>query len=130
MAKLALVVDDDADVVELLRHVLGYGGFEMRVAPNGREALRLAALHPPGVILLDIMMPGMDGATVLAEFRRQHALDQTRIIMLTAKDDRAAREEAYRLGADDYVTKPFHPRDLLEKIGAKPQSGARPRIDQ
>lgn len=100
-----LAVDDDPDLLSLLELVFRREGYEVIVAPDGAAALELVDSEGPDVILLDLMMPAMDGFTVLQRLRRR--VRSPRVVCLTAKGGRMDRERAWRLGVDEYVTKPF-----------------------
>lgn len=115
MANTIMVVDDEERLVSLLEVYLSQEGFRVLKASNGREALFLARQEKPDLIVLDIMMPEMDGY----EFMRLHHKERaTPIILLTAKVDKDDKVIGLELGADDYVTKPFRPRELLARIRA------------
>jgi two-component system, OmpR family, alkaline phosphatase synthesis response regulator PhoP len=116
MMKRVLVVDDDLDVSLLVRKVGESAGAQISVAPNGREALRMAIRDKPDLIFLDIMMPGMDGVMVLAELRRRPELNGTKVVMLTAKSSRKDAVETHNIGADDYIVKPFTTKQILDRI--------------
>jgi DNA-binding response OmpR family regulator len=90
--------------------------FDLDEAIDGREALSIAAVRPPDVVVLDVMMPGMDGYEVCRAMRADSAFASTRIIVLTAKSSPTAREEAMRAGADAFFTKPFSPLDLIDIV--------------
>jgi DNA-binding response OmpR family regulator len=115
MALHVLIVDDDARLFELLESYLGQNGVTARSAPDGQTALRLLAQHSVDAVLLDVMMPGMDGLNVLRKIR-EHSL--VPVIMLTAKGDETDRVVGLELGADDYLPKPFSPRELLARLRA------------
>ena len=102
--KKALVIEDDKNIAELLRLYLEKDGFEVSIASDGGQGLRLAGEVEPDVILLDIMLPVMDGWQVCKEIRRN---SQVPIIMLTAKGETFDKVSGLEMGADDYVTKPF-----------------------
>lgn len=123
-----LVIDDDPAVTSVLRRGLAYEGFTVDVAPSGEEGLAHVRDHPPALIILDIMMPGMDGLEVLRRLRV--AGDPIPILMLTAKD--APQDEVTGLGqgADDYVVKPFTFEVLLARIQAllRRQEAGRPSL--
>jgi DNA-binding response OmpR family regulator len=108
-----LVVDDEQVIRQFLRTGLRYEGFEVHEAADGGEALRMAAHLRPDVVVLDLMMPGMDGFEVC---RRLRGRSDLAIIMLTAKDELRDRVEGLDLGADDYLVKPFHFEELLSRI--------------
>ena len=115
MAKTILVVDDEERLVSLVKAYLEQGGFKVVTAKNGRDALFVARQEKPDLILLDVMMPEMDGH----EFMRVHRQERnTPIILLTAKIEEDDKVLGLELGADDYVTKPFSPRELLARIRA------------
>ena len=100
-----LVVDDDPAVTSMLKRGLSYEGYAVLVASAGHEGLELAREHPPDLVILDVMMPGMDGLQVLERLRAADA--QLPILLLTARDAPADQIKGLGLGADDYVTKPF-----------------------
>jgi two-component system alkaline phosphatase synthesis response regulator PhoP/two-component system response regulator VicR len=116
MAERILIVDDDATMVNLLSTILEIDGFVTRKALSGREALEELAKELPDLVLLDIMMPEMDGFEVLARLRDNPATERLPIIMLTARTDDKDIFEGWRRGADEYVTKPFDPRELVMTI--------------
>ena len=115
MTLQVLIVDDDARLFELLESYLQQNGVNARSAPDGPTALRLLESTPVDALLLDVMMPGMDGLSVLRKIRETSDLP---IIMLTAKGDETDRVVGLELGADDYLAKPFSPRELLAKTSA------------
>ena len=110
-----LVVDDEDSIVQLIAYNLRRGGYTVVTANNGEEALRLAHADPPDLVVLDVMLPGMDGFDVCKELRRD--LDVP-IVMLTARGEEIDRVVGFEIGADDYVTKPFSPRELVGRIKA------------
>jgi two-component system response regulator MprA len=111
-----LIVDDDTKLLKMLQRTLLYEGFRVFSATNGNEALAEALAHRPDVVVLDWMMPGLDGLGVLARLRT--AGDRTLILMLTARDAVESRVEGLESGADDYLVKPFAPAELLARIHA------------
>jgi two-component system, OmpR family, alkaline phosphatase synthesis response regulator PhoP len=113
-----LVVDDDPDILELLSYNLKKEGYEVREAGNGKEALKLAPGFRPDLILLDVMMPEMDGITTCQEMRRIPSLKQSYIIFLTARIEEYSEIAGFSAGADDYITKPIKPGALLSRIQA------------
>jgi CheY-like chemotaxis protein len=117
MGQRVLVVDDDDAIIHFVTTALTAHGFEVAAAPNAREALRMAARDSPDVILLDIMMPGMDGTGVLAELRRKESFDATRVVMMSARDAPRDIQESSRIGADAYITKPFSIQTLVDSCG-------------
>jgi DNA-binding response OmpR family regulator len=110
-----LVVDDEPSIVELVRFNLEREGFATDVASDGREALAAARQGKPDIIVLDVMLPGMDGYEVCRVIRQESSVP---IIMLTAKTDEIDRVLGLELGADDYVVKPFSPRELVARVRA------------
>ena len=110
-----LVVDDEDSVRELIELYLKKEGFEVIHARDGREALRLNGQHHPDLIVLDLMLPGLDGWEVCRQIRSSH---QVPIIMLTARTEEVDRIVGLELGADDYVVKPFSPRELVARVKA------------
>ncbi|MGB1251581.1 MAG: response regulator transcription factor [Candidatus Promineifilaceae bacterium] len=115
MAKTILVVDDEARLVSLVKAYLQQAGFRVVTAHNGREALFVARDERPDLIVLDIMMPELDGH----DFMRLHRKERnTPIILLTAKVEENDRILGLELGADDYVTKPFSPREIVARVKA------------
>jgi DNA-binding response OmpR family regulator len=116
MGNLVLIADDDADIVRFVALNLQLEGFDVVVADNGRDALDKALDVRPSLILLDTMMPGMDGYEVCARLRDQRPDADIPVIMLTAKSLEADRAMAFTAGADDWVTKPFDPGDLVTKV--------------
>jgi two-component system, OmpR family, alkaline phosphatase synthesis response regulator PhoP len=110
-----LVVDDEPSVIDLLAYNLRKAGYEVLLAANGREALRLADQYKPDLILLDLMLPEVDGLDVCRELRKTSAVP---IIMLTARGEEIDRVVGLELGADDYVSKPFSVRELIARIKA------------
>jgi len=113
-----LVVEDEADLQELLRFNLERDGFEVFTADTGEEAVKLAPMKKPDLILLDLMLPRMDGLDVCRRLKADPALDSTPIIMVTAKGEDADVVAGLELGADDYITKPFSPRILMARVRA------------
>jgi DNA-binding response OmpR family regulator len=114
----ALVVDDDPDVCDLVRYKLEQSGFDVRRASDGDQALREVEAEIPDLVLLDIMMPGMSGLEVLERWRANGATEKLPVIMLTAKAQENDVERGFELGADDYVIKPFSPRELARRVTA------------
>jgi two-component system OmpR family response regulator len=116
---LVLAVDDEEHITELLAMGLGFNGFEVERASTGRAALAAVEARRPDLIILDVMMPDLGGLEV-AKRLRQNERESTRIpiIFLTAKDTTADKVEGLRLGADDYVTKPFSIEELIERVKA------------
>ena len=132
MKSKILVVEDEPDAIDLLTFNLKNAGFEICTAMDGAEALKKARLTAPDLILLDIMLPEVDGLEVCKILRRDPVTAGVPIIMLTAKAAEIDRIVGLELGADDYVTKPFSPRELLlriKKLLARHQSPAE-KLDQ
>ena len=118
MAKI-LVVDDEEPIQELLRFNLEKEGYLVCVAKDGQEALKHVKNDQPDLIVLDLMLPGMDGLEVCRKLRSNPKFQQIPIIMLTAKGEEIDKVLGLELGADDYMTKPFSPRELLARIKAR-----------
>jgi DNA-binding response OmpR family regulator len=116
MGNLVLIADDDRDIVRFVALNLRLEGFEVVVANDGQDALDKALDVRPSLILLDTMMPRMNGYEVCSRLRDQRPDAQIPVIMLTAKSLEADRSMAYLAGADDWVTKPFDPADLVCKV--------------
>ncbi|WP_444684005.1 response regulator transcription factor [Alkalicoccus luteus] len=116
MAQRLLVVDDEESILTLLQFNLEQGGFEVTTAMDGKEALGKALDEQFDLIVLDLMLPGMDGMEVCKELRQSKV--QTPILMLTAKGDEFDKVLGLELGADDYLTKPFSPREVTARIRA------------
>ena len=115
MSKKALIVEDDINIAELLKIYLQKDGFETENAYDGKKAVELAEKFRPDIILLDIMLPLMDGWQVCREVRKN---SQVPIIMLTAKGESMDKVSGLEMGADDYVTKPFDPKELIARVHA------------
>jgi two-component system alkaline phosphatase synthesis response regulator PhoP len=113
-----LVVDDEADIVELIKYNLEKEGFEVKTANDGQTAVEKAKKFEPDAILLDIMMPEMDGVEACHQIRNIPNLDGTYIIFLTARVEEYSEVAAFEAGADDYITKPVKPRALISRINA------------
>jgi DNA-binding response OmpR family regulator len=116
MNRRVLVVDDDQDIRRMVEKILGTAGYAVSVAKDGQSGLTLAKAERPDLILLDVMMPGIDGMAVLAEFRRTKELAHTKVIMLTAKSQPSDKAASARVGADLHVIKPFTYRQLLHAV--------------
>ena len=114
--KKILVVDDSQDALNILEAVLKRGGFKVQVVSNGEEALRKIRKFPPDLVLLDMMMPKMDGLEVCRILKGDPGLSHIPILMLSAKDDPALHERALQVGASAFIEKPVHPREVLRKI--------------
>jgi DNA-binding response OmpR family regulator len=116
MKRSVLVVDDEPNIVLSLDFLLKQAGYEVRVARSGEEAMKAAAERIPDLIVLDVMLPALDGYHVCETIRADPKLRSVRILMLTAKSRDVEREKALALGADDYMTKPFSTRELVERV--------------
>ena len=115
MSKTIMVVDDEKRLVSLVESYLIQEGYRVVTADNGKEALPVASREKPDLIILDIMMPEMDGYAFMREHRKEF---ETPIILLTARVDDNERVIGLELGADDYITKPFRPRELVARVRA------------
>lgn len=113
-----LVVDDEPDIVELLQYNLERAGYEVKSAANGQEAIDMSRSFLPNLILMDIMMPKMDGVETSRLLREMPELSETYIIFLTARVEEYSEVAAFDVGADDYIIKPIKPRALISRIGA------------
>ncbi len=111
-----LIVEDEQDLLELLRFNLDREGFEVHTAETGEDGLKVLRRARPSLMVLDLMLPGMDGLEVCRQVRQDAALKDTSIIMLTAKGEESDIVRGLEMGADDYVTKPFSPRVLVARI--------------
>jgi len=117
--KRILVIEDDPDIALSLRLKLEReGGFEVETAKDGADGLRLAIDHPPDLVMLDVNLPGMNGFEVCRHLRKDPATAATPVIMLTARIDESDRVAGLDFGADDYITKPFSPKEALARIRA------------
>jgi DNA-binding response OmpR family regulator len=116
MAKRILVIEDEPHVLAVIRKRLETKGYEVVAAVDGREGLRQARCAKPDLIVLDLILPGMDGFQLCALFKRDDSLRQTPILMLTARTQESDIERGIALGANAYMTKPFKPDDLLRQI--------------
>ena len=116
MSKTILIVDDEAYIVTSLEYVMQSAGFEVAVAYDGEEALEKVAEVVPALVILDLMMPKLDGFEVCQKIRENPLWKDIRIIILTAKGRDTERKKGMSLGADDYMTKPFSTRDILNRV--------------
>jgi two-component system alkaline phosphatase synthesis response regulator PhoP len=127
MGPKVLLVDDEVDILELLKYNLEQEGMQVRTAQNGKEAIELARAERPDLIVLDIMMPGMDGVEVCAQLRRMPEFNNTLITFLTARGEDYSQIAGFDAGADDYITKPVRPKVFVSKVKALlKRSGDRP----
>jgi DNA-binding response OmpR family regulator len=113
-----LIVEDDADIAQLLVHYLEKAGFSTEVLSSGREALAAIAVRPPDLLILDLMLPQVDGLEVCRIARSNQATASIPIIMLTARGEESDRIVGLELGADDYIAKPFSPNELVARVRA------------
>ena len=118
-----LVVEDEADVAEMIRYNLGKEGYDVRLAGNGTDALRLAKEAKPDVILLDIMVPQLNGWEICRRLKQDRETVAIPVIMVTGRVEEGDKVLGFEMGADDYVTKPFSPRELLARVRAVTRRG-------
>jgi two-component system phosphate regulon response regulator PhoB len=116
--KRILLIEDDRDIVELVRYNLEREGFQVAAATDGATGLAQIRKTPPDILLLDLMLPKLSGLEICREIRRDQALNRLPILMLTARGEEADRVVGLEMGADDYVTKPFSPRELGARVKA------------
>lgn len=116
MTHSVLVVDDEPNILLSLEFLVKQAGFEVRVARDGEAALSAIEEDRPDLVLLDVMMPNRDGYDVCQTIRADPRLKDVKIIMLTAKGREVEREKGIALGADDYITKPFSTREVIDKV--------------
>jgi DNA-binding response OmpR family regulator len=115
---LVLVADDNDDILALVTFRLERAGYAVIQARDGEEALRLAAEHRPGLAILDLMMPRLDGYEVTRGIRGDPAIADMPIVLLTARSQEADVARGFDVGADDYIRKPFSPQELVSRISA------------
>ncbi|HUO52154.1 MAG TPA: response regulator transcription factor [Gemmatimonadaceae bacterium] len=113
-----LVVDDEPDIVALVAYHLAKAGYRVSTAATGPDALRAAREERPALVILDLMLPGMSGFDVLEKLRAHDATRDVAVLMLTARKEEPDRVRGLTLGADDYLTKPFSPAELVLRVGA------------
>ena len=118
-----LVVEDEADVAEMIRYNLGKEGYDVRVAANGTDALRQVKDARPDVILLDIMVPHLNGWEICRRLKQDRETVAIPVIMVTGRVEEGDKVLGFEMGADDYVTKPFSPRELLARVRAVTRRG-------
>jgi two-component system alkaline phosphatase synthesis response regulator PhoP len=128
IAPKVLLVDDEQDIVDLLKYNLEREGYAVSTALNGRDALKLAKSERPDLIVLDIMMPGMDGVEVCNQLRQLPEFKRTLITFLTARSEDYSQIAGFEAGADDFITKPVRPKVFVSKVKAllKRAGGDRP----
>jgi two-component system phosphate regulon response regulator PhoB len=112
------VVEDEPDIAEVLEYNLQKEGYEVEIAHRGDTALEAIRRDPPDLLILDLMLPGLDGLELTRALRRQSQTSQVPILMLTAKGDEVDRIVGFELGADDYIAKPFSPREVVLRVKA------------
>jgi DNA-binding response OmpR family regulator len=120
-----LVADDEGDIRDLLTFKLGQAGYTVQAVGNGTQALAAIEANPPDLAVLDFMMPGLSGIDVLRKIREDGRLSGVRVILLTARARDADVDAGFVTGADDYIIKPFSPRELLHRVNtvlARPRS--------
>lgn len=118
MSDTILIVDDEKDIVDLLSYNLAKAGYRVEKAYDGAEALRLAQARAPQLVILDLMLPGMDGLEVCRRMRGEARMRSVPILMLTAKSEETDKVVGLEVGADDYLTKPFSPREMVARVRA------------
>ncbi|MGH9794991.1 MAG: response regulator [Candidatus Acidiferrales bacterium] len=116
--KRVLIIEDDRDIVELVRYNLAQEGFQVAAVGDGSSGLAQIRKSPPDLLILDLMLPKLSGLEICKAVRREQSLNRLPILMLTARGDESDRVVGLELGADDYVTKPFSPRELVARIKA------------
>ncbi len=128
LAQKVLLVDDEQDIVDLLKYNLEREGYHVLTALNGKDAIKLAKANRPDLIVLDIMMPGMDGVEVCMQLRQLQEFKSTVITFLTARGEDYSQIAGFEAGADDYITKPVRPKVFVSKVKAllKRSSAERP----
>ena len=125
-----LIVEDEKDIAELVAYNLKKAGFRTRVAESGEKGLALAASSPPDLVLLDLMLPGVDGREVCRRLKSGEATRRIPVVMLTARGEESDVVAGLELGADDYVTKPFSPKVLIARVRSVLRRRAEPIPDQ
>jgi len=116
MPPKVLLVDDEPNILLSLKFLMQKEGYEVLVAENGDEAISIARQHLPDLVILDVMLPSPNGYEVCQTLRAEPGLTGTHILMLTAKSNPAEREKGLAMGADDYISKPFSNRELVDKV--------------
>jgi two-component system phosphate regulon response regulator PhoB len=134
MAQRILVIDDEPDLLELVRVNLDQAGYRVETAESGRKGLERVRSSPPDLVVLDLMLPDVSGTEICRQIRANRELEGIPIIMLTARADEVDRVVGFELGADDYVTKPFSPRELTLRVRAvlrreAPRSPSSPSLE-
>jgi two-component system alkaline phosphatase synthesis response regulator PhoP len=125
-----LIVDDEKDIIEFLQYNFEKEGFQVFSAQNGSEGKKIAQKEKPDLILLDIMMPGMDGVELCQDLRDMPEFEDTLIVFLTARGEDYSQIAGFEVGADDYITKPVRPRVLIARIKALLKRKSKLRTDE
>ena len=125
-----LVIEDEPDIAELVRYHLEQDGFAASLVDDGEKALDLIRQRPPALIVLDLMLPGMSGLDVCRRLRAEQATARLPIVMLTARAAEVDRVLGLEMGADDYVTKPFSPRELIARVRAVLRRAYGPELER
>lgn len=128
MAKI-VIADDDADIRELVVFKLRHSKHTVIPVADGNAAVEACLADPPDLVILDIMMPGMSGLEAAAILRQERSMDSVPILMLTARAQESDIEQGFAAGADDYIVKPFSPRELAARVDEALQAGPRPRTE-
>ncbi|MDO9068638.1 MAG: response regulator, partial [Deltaproteobacteria bacterium] len=118
MSKLIYIVEDERDIADLVEHYLKKDGFKSEAISDGQRALERIRRQPPDLLVLDLMLPGIDGLELCRILRSEPATKRLPIIMLTAKAEETDKIVGLEMGADDYLTKPFSPKELMARIRA------------
>ena len=113
-----LIVDDEPNILLSLQFLMKKAGYDVRTAKDGEQALAEVAREKPDIVLLDVMMPKLDGFSVCQRIKSDPALAGVRVVMLTARGRDVEREKGLSLGADDYITKPFSTKDAIDRVAA------------
>lgn len=130
MPKTILVIEDEEDVTDLIRYHLKKSGFRVLVASDGVSGLKTATSEHPDVIILDLMLPGLNGLEVAKRLRAQDRTRSTPLLILSAKGEPESRIKGLELGADDYLSKPFSPRELTLRIQGLIRRSAAPAVEE
>jgi DNA-binding response OmpR family regulator len=118
VTKKILIVEDESDLIKLLKYNLEKEGFRVNYATDGSVALAELRRDPPDLVILDLMLPGLDGLEVCRQLRRNDRFARMPVLMLSARGEEADRVVGLELGADDYVTKPFSTREMIARVRA------------
>src|ERR1051326_8616542 len=118
MSNRILVVDDEPDITALVAYHLARGGYRVSTASNGADALTAVRAERPSLVVLDLMLPGLSGYEVIEQIRQDPATTDLPVLMLTARKEESDRVKGLTLGADDYLTKPFSPQEMVLRVGA------------